>query len=39
LYTAVVWSLWKTRNNMCFQGMAWTKVEAVMSRCARMIRS
>jgi hypothetical protein len=39
LYTAVVWSLWKTRNNLCFQGMAWTKVEAVMSRCAGMIRS
>jgi hypothetical protein len=31
LTSAMVWSIWKTRNNLCFQGTVWTKVEAVLA--------
>jgi hypothetical protein len=36
---AVIWSIWKTRNNMCFQGLCWSKVEMIFSTCARLIRN
>jgi hypothetical protein len=32
----VIWSIWNTRNNLCFQGVCWTKME--MWRCAKLIR-
>jgi hypothetical protein len=39
LSSAIIWTIWKTRNNPCFQGMAWTKVEAMMYLCAKFLRS
>jgi hypothetical protein len=39
LTSAVIWSIWKTRNNLCFQGAVWTKVEAMLGMCAKFLRS
>jgi hypothetical protein len=36
---AIVWSIWKTRNNMCFQRLCWSKVEAMFGTCARLIKN
>jgi hypothetical protein len=33
LSSAVLWTLWKTRNNLCFQGMCWTKLETPGQVC------
>jgi hypothetical protein len=38
LTSAVIWSIWKTRNNLCFQGAVWIKVEAMMGMCAKFLR-
>jgi hypothetical protein len=38
LTTAVLWTIWKMRNNMCFQGVCWLRMEALFGRCARLIR-
>jgi hypothetical protein len=37
--TAVIWTIWKTRNNMCFQGQCWIKVELLLHSRARMLRN
>jgi hypothetical protein len=39
LSSAVLWTLWKTRNNLCFQGMCWTKLESLLGRCANLLRN
>jgi hypothetical protein len=36
---AVIWTLWKTRNNLCFQGACWTKLESLLGRCATLVRN
>ena len=33
-YTAVLWSLWKLHNDMCFQGKAWPGVKDIWRRAA-----
>jgi hypothetical protein len=38
LTTALIWSIWKTRNNLCFQGVVWAKVEVMFYMCAKLIR-
>jgi hypothetical protein len=39
LTIADVWILWKTRNNLCFQGHCWSKVEVLLGVYARMIKN
>jgi hypothetical protein len=39
LSSVVIWTLWKTRNNLCFQGECWAKLEVLPIRCASMVRS
>lgn len=36
--SAVVWSLWKLRNELCFQGTVWTGMKMVLVRIARTLR-
>lgn len=36
--SAILWSLWKTRNDLYFQNMQWTGFGALAGRCARMLR-
>jgi hypothetical protein len=38
LTTAVIWSIWKTRNNLCFQGAVWARMEVLFYTCAKLIR-
>jgi hypothetical protein len=38
LTSAVLWTIWKTRNDICFQGVQWTGLKMVLGRCARMLR-
>jgi hypothetical protein len=35
----VLWSLWRTRNNMCFQDSRWPGTRRILEFCARSIRS
>jgi hypothetical protein len=37
--TAVVWTIWKTRNDLCFQGSCWLGVEKLLGRWARLMRN
>jgi hypothetical protein len=37
LSTAVIWSIWKTRNNLYFQGAYWIKVELMFYMLAKLI--
>jgi hypothetical protein len=37
--SAVLWSLWKTRNALCFQGGCWLVMPGILQRCARYLRS
>jgi hypothetical protein len=37
LTTDVVWSIWKTRNNLCFQGACWSRMEVMFYLCAKLI--
>jgi hypothetical protein len=39
VYAAVLWSLWRTRNNMCFQDSRWFGTRKILEYCARSIRS
>jgi hypothetical protein len=39
LYTVVLWSLWKLRNSLCFQGQCWARVRRLLVSCARMVRN
>jgi hypothetical protein len=34
--SAALWSIWKTRNAICFQGMRWTGMRALFIKCARI---
>jgi hypothetical protein len=36
---AVLWSLWKTRNALCFQGKNWMCVKQVLCRASQMLRN
>jgi hypothetical protein len=38
LSSVVIWTLWKTRNNLCFLGERWSRLEALLIRCANMVR-
>jgi hypothetical protein len=37
--TAALWSLWKTRNNICFQGVCWQGMSKVLGQCARLLKN
>jgi hypothetical protein len=39
LSSAVIWTLWKTRNNLYFQGECWARLEVLLIRCASMVKS
>jgi len=36
--SAVLWSLWKLRNEICFQGVCWLGTKMVLIRIAKMLR-
>ena len=36
--SAVLWSLWKLRNEFCFQGMFWLGTRMVLIRITKMLR-
>jgi hypothetical protein len=36
---AVLWTIWKSRNDMCFHGVQWKKMEKIFGRCAGVIRN
>jgi hypothetical protein len=37
--TVVLWSLWKSRNDMIFQGTCWLGMKRVLRRCAGTLRN
>jgi hypothetical protein len=39
LNAVVLWSLWKTRNNMCFQVSQWRGTRRILAMCASSLRS
>jgi hypothetical protein len=39
LSSVVIWTIWKTRNNLYFQGECWAKLNVLLIRCASMVRS
>jgi hypothetical protein len=36
---AVLWALWKTRNNLCFQDSRWPGTRRILETCTGSIRS
>jgi hypothetical protein len=36
--TAVLWTLWKVRNAMCFQEYQWLGMQGVFFKCAKLMR-
>jgi hypothetical protein len=38
LTTAVFWTLWNMRNDLCFQGLSWTGGHVLLRRSAKMLR-
>jgi hypothetical protein len=38
IYDAVLWALWKLRNNLCFQGQCWEGMRRVMLSYARLLQ-
>jgi hypothetical protein len=36
---AVLWTLWKTRNDLCFQDPHWRGTRKILGRCAQSIKS
>jgi hypothetical protein len=39
LTSAALWTSWKTRNELCFQGKQWVSLRPLAGRCARMLRA
>jgi hypothetical protein len=39
LHAVVLWTLWKKRNNVCFQGECWRSVQELVGRCARTVKN
>jgi hypothetical protein len=37
--SAVLWTLWKSRNVLCFQGLCWTNLEKMMSGCTVLLKN
>ena len=37
--SAVLWVIWKLRNNVCFQGVTWSGMKKVLAVLGRMLRS
>jgi hypothetical protein len=37
--SAVLWTIWSVRNEMCFQGLRWLGVKEILRRTASLIRS
>jgi hypothetical protein len=37
--SAVLWTLWSTRNDLCFQGRSWPGVKGLLRRLCSLIRS
>jgi hypothetical protein len=38
LNSAILWSIWKLRNEMCFQGAKWQGAGVILKKAARMLR-
>ena len=38
VFSSVLWSLWKLRNEFCFQGMFWLGTRMVLIRITKMLR-
>jgi hypothetical protein len=36
---AMLWTLWKSRNDLVFQGMRWTGMRKILKRCASSMRN
>jgi hypothetical protein len=36
--TAIMWSLWKLRNEICFQGVKWRGMQVLFFKCVQMLR-
>jgi hypothetical protein len=36
---AIMWSIWKLRNDICFQGVKWMRMQVLLFKCAQMLRS
>jgi hypothetical protein len=34
-----MWSIWKLRNEICFQGVKWMGMQVLLFKCAQMLRS
>jgi hypothetical protein len=39
LTTAVIWCIWKVRNDICFQGTCWTGMRKLFGQCERFLRN
>jgi hypothetical protein len=37
--SAVLWTLWKFRNDLCFQGLCRTNLEKLLGRCTVLLRN
>jgi hypothetical protein len=37
--TAILWTIWKVRNELCFQGGSWSRIEVLFGRCSRLLRN
>jgi hypothetical protein len=37
--SGVLWALWKTHSDMCFQGLHWTGIPKLLGRCASMLKN
>jgi hypothetical protein len=38
LSSAVLWTLWKSQNVLCFQDRQWRDLRELAGRCVRMLR-
>jgi hypothetical protein len=37
--SAVLWALWKIRNDLCFHGVCWMGISRVYGRCAGILKN